>query len=371
MDADDTAVVGSPVDVSLHEVVVRLVDALADDVRLVQRQFPGVTAEVRAGDADVVVRFVDSMPTCGVVRRAGSDAVDDAGLIVTRPGSGRSARARMPLTGQGDWAVICERHVLEVPHLVALIRLAALRKGLLPLHAVAFRHRGKGIAITGWSGSGKTAALLAMLAAGAVPIAAEWVLVSADGSELLGIPQPVRVKPSHIDRWPALGGMTSGGRTSGARHRLLSAVRPVIRRVAPSANAAVERALQVDVPVHQLVGDAAPVPVASLVAPLDLVVVLEDAEVPRPTVEQLPAEAAVERIAVGLEHDLDELNAARRALRYGWAHPVPDVLGLEAADAAHRGLLARHVESHPVFLLRHRQPTPFDVLRAAVEEAMA
>jgi hypothetical protein len=356
------------VDLDLHRLTLRLVDARPDDVRLVRRQYPAPAVDGGASTADVVVRFVDALAMSGDIRRIGEDLVDDEGVVLVRAGHGSAARIRVQL-GEGGSALVCERHVREVPLLATLLRLAAVRKGLLPLHAVAFRYQGVGVAATGWSGSGKTATLLAMLAVGAQPVSAEWVLVTEDGCELLGVPQTVRLKPSHVERWAALASLT--GVAGGARRRLLSALRPVATRVAPSAARLFEQALHVDVPLHRLAhravgasGQGCALPTA----PFDVLVLLEDAEVAAPTVEPVSAAFAVERILVGLEHDLTELEAARRALRYSWPGSGDDFVG--AADAAHRQLLTRHLASRPIFLLRHRQPTPFDVLRAAVEQTI-
>lgn len=104
-------------------------------------------------------------------------------------------------------------------------------------------------------------------------------------------------------------------------------------------------------------------------APFDVLLLLEDAEVGEPTVERVGAGFATARIAVGLEHDLAEFYAARRVLHYASARSSEYSLG--AVDAAHRQLLARHVASRPVFLLRHRQPTSFAALRSPVEQAIS
>jgi hypothetical protein len=358
-------------DVDLQGVTVRFLDAHPREVRLVERQLPGVMPSPAAAPPDLVVSFVDTLAMHGQVRRIGDDLVDDKGVILVRPGHGRVARVRVPLGGgHDDGVVVCERHVRVVPLLFPLVLEAALGKGLLPLHAVAFTHRGVGVAATGWPGSGKTAVLLAMLAAGAQPVAAEWVLVSQDGHQLLGMPQALRLKPSHVDRWPELSSLSRAA--GGPRRRALSALRPVAARIAPSTKPFVERALQVDVPLHRLKLGASAASAATgrlSAAPFDVLVLLEDAEVGEPTVERVEATFAAERIAAGLDHDFAELHAARRLFHYASARSGNDSVG--ATDAAHRQLLARHLPFRPIFLLRHRQPTAFETLRAAVERAIA
>ena len=354
-------------DLDVHGVTLRFVDAGPAEEALVGRQLPDAVRAPGGGPADVTVRFVDRLSVATTATAVGADLVDDEGLIVTRPGAGRAgqaqARARVVLERDDADAIVCERHVREVPFLVSLLRIAALRKGLLPLHTVVLRHQGIGLAATGWSGSGKTAVLLAMVAGGASPVAAEWALVAPDGAELLGVPQPVRVKPSHVARWPALAPVVAGARTR--RQRLLGAAAPVTRLLPGPLAAAAEGASHVDVPLSLLPGVATGGVDRS--APFDVLLLLEGAQVATPEVVPVDPGTAVERVAAGLEHDLDELRRARRTLRYARGAEVADPLSVDRAAHRQRELVERHLGSRPAMALRCRQPAPFDALRRAVE----
>lgn len=353
-------------ELDVHGVRLRFDDAMAADRDLVRRQLPGAdAAQPSPAPPDVVVRFVNTLALRGDPRRVGTEIVDDEGLVVTRRSKRGSARARVVVDGEAAASIVCERHALEVPFLVPLLCMAALRKGLLPLHAAAFRYQGRGVAATGWSGAGKTAVLLAMTAAGAAPVATEWALLSADGSELLGVPQPVRVKPSHVARWSALGRPVTAARSP--RQRLLAALLRATDHLPGRVASTVEGAVYVDVPVARLPGVAP----ATTSAPFDVLLLLEDADVERPSVVAIEADAAVERLAAGLEHDLGELRRARRVLRYARGRPVADPLGIDAAAGLQRELLTCHLTSRAVPLLRYRQAVAFDVLRSTVERTLA
>ena len=79
-----------------------------------------------------------------------------------------------------------------MPHLVALVNVTALAKGVLPLHATAFTAGSTGVLVVGWSKGGKTETLLGCMAAGAEYVGDEWVYLTDDG-QMLGLPEPIRV----------------------------------------------------------------------------------------------------------------------------------------------------------------------------------
>jgi hypothetical protein len=78
-----------------------------------------------------------------------------------------------------------------------------LGKGYLPLHASAFLYKGQGCLVTGWAKGGKTETLLAFMDQGATYIGDEWVYLSPDGSQMFGIPEPIRVWQWHLDYLPS------------------------------------------------------------------------------------------------------------------------------------------------------------------------
>src|SRR5690606_33433862 len=115
------------------------------------------------------------------------------GLYLLRDGR-RRVRARVTFgDGGGAWTLECERGAGRVPLLQPMVRLAALRRRSVPLHAAAFEVDGVGVIASGWAHGGKTTALLAFMERGARFLADDWVLLAEDGSRMVGLPGPVTV----------------------------------------------------------------------------------------------------------------------------------------------------------------------------------
>lgn len=141
------------------------------------------------------------------------DAVDDAG-------EGLRVRSR-----RGD-AVVCDdapvrvrwsRRASSVRPLLAAAHLAARRRGGLLVHGVVFGwDDGPLVLVTGTSGAGKTGVLLAAMATGATPWAADWSFVECSSGELWPLPQPVRLRPHHLS-WASAAEATGPLRAVGLR----------------------------------------------------------------------------------------------------------------------------------------------------------
>jgi hypothetical protein len=126
------------------------------DLRTVQRQLgPLVPLTADAGAADVEVRIVPAVTTKGTLVFAGHGeaAYDDESFYVTKTKGQTPTLVRMPLEKAGDGCCVieCEHGVPAVPLLVALINIAALSHGVLPLHASAVHVGGRTLLMTGWS----------------------------------------------------------------------------------------------------------------------------------------------------------------------------------------------------------------------------
>ena len=106
-----------------------------------------------------------------------------------------------------------------VPHLLAIINLTALTKGVLPLHATAFSTASAagsmGVLVAGWSKGGKTETLLACMSEGARYVGDEWVFLTPDG-RMHGLPEPIRLWSWQLEQMPAL----LGARPARDRRRL-------------------------------------------------------------------------------------------------------------------------------------------------------
>ncbi|HEX6248363.1 MAG TPA: hypothetical protein VFZ64_10870 [Nocardioidaceae bacterium] len=194
---------GRTYDFDLHGIVgVRLVDATHADLATVTRQLGPLRGDL-AGAPDITVRFVDRATASPLTHVGiGDSGYNDDGFFVLRRVGGTTARARIPFADVGrGLEVVCERAMPAVPHLLALVNLTALAKGVLPLHASAFTLDGLGVLVTGWAKSGKTETLLAAVGRGACYVGDEWVYLTRDGN-MYGVPEPIRVWDWHLDQKP-------------------------------------------------------------------------------------------------------------------------------------------------------------------------
>jgi hypothetical protein len=250
-------------DIDIHGVIrLRLVDATTDDVAKVRRQI-GLPTNAATGDADIVIRFVEracTQPLTYVrVRECGFDAND---FFVLRGTGGTPACASIPFDRIGACPeIVCERALPAVPHLVALINLTMLSKGVLPLHASAYVQDGRGVVVTGWAKGGKTECLLAAMDLGAEYVGDEWVYLTSDRTAL-GLPEPMRMWWWQLEQFPRLRGGRSGAqratmaawsRAASAAGRL-SALRGPIAAIPRKAAPILGRQAYVQIPPAEIFG---------------------------------------------------------------------------------------------------------------------
>jgi hypothetical protein len=195
----------SQVDFDLHGLVgVRLIDATVDDANIVTRQL-GPIRRTLARQPDIVIRFVDRLDTGAPVSYLG---VDEAGFtenafLVLRGKHKSNVKVEIPFDQIGQRVeIICERGLPAIPFLVPIVNLTAINKQVLPLHASAFVFKDVGAIVTGWAKGGKTEMLLAFMTQGAEYIGDEWVYLDADGQQMYGIPEPIRVWDWHLTHLP-------------------------------------------------------------------------------------------------------------------------------------------------------------------------
>lgn len=192
-------------DFDLHGIVgIRLVDASADDAAKVERQLGPLRATLDR-EPDITVRFVEAV-TRRPLTYAGLDqgGFNEDGFFVLQGKGGVAAKALIPFDQIGHHPhLVCETAMPAVPHLLAIINLTALSKGVLPLHASAFTMDGTGLLVTGWAKGGKTESLLACMSEGAQYVGDEWVYLTPDG-RMLGVPEPIRLWSWHLRQLPEI-----------------------------------------------------------------------------------------------------------------------------------------------------------------------
>lgn len=182
-----------PVDFDLHGVIgVRLIDPSPEDVTAVTHQIGQPQQRPLGREPDIRIRFVRRIPTPDL-RYVGAkrNAFTEDGLFLVVSGS-RSARVHIPFEAITEGSeIVCERGIGSIPLLADILKLVALKKGLVPLHASAFNYRGIGVLLMGWAHGGKTSALLAFTEQGAQYVGDDLVLLALDGQRMFGIDSPI------------------------------------------------------------------------------------------------------------------------------------------------------------------------------------
>lgn len=180
------------VDFDLHGVVgVRLTTPTASDVDSLAGQL-GPCQVALTREPDITIRFErDLSPPEATYLGLNSAAFTAEGFYLLDRASGRVA-ARIPFDKIGlPCEIVCQSGLGSVPLLLDIIRLTFLKKDYVSLHGSAFCCNGTGILVAGWAKGGKTEMLMSFANHGAQYVADEWVLLSAHGERMLGLPTPV------------------------------------------------------------------------------------------------------------------------------------------------------------------------------------
>ncbi|TQN37894.1 hypothetical protein FHU33_4567 [Blastococcus colisei] len=368
-------VIAPHVDFDLHGIVgLRLLDPRAQDVDTITRQIGPLTAPL-TGDPDITVRLVDRLPDPGRLTYAGwpdsAAAGDD--FFVLRGRDGVAARTLLPVDAVGGRCdIVCERRAGAVPHLLAVINLTALAKGVLPLHASAFTYRGAGVLATGWAKGGKTETLLAFAARGAHYVGDEWVYLTPDGN-MYGVPEPIRLWHWHVAQLPALratlpwstrarlGALPSiASSTTALAGALAGLPASVLRRTAP----VLRRQAYVQVPPARLFGADA----IALRGRLDHIVLVVSHDRDDVSIEPVPGTQVAARMLASLEDERSPFLQLYRQFRF--LFPDRRAAVVEEAPAIERRLLEQTLSDRPAHLLRHPYPVHIESLVEPVEQML-
>ncbi len=341
---------------------VRLLDASNGDAAAVERQLGPIRHPLER-TPDIVVRFVDRLPPSGETRYLGLNEAGftETGFLVLRGKHKAPARVQIPLDRAGAGCeIVCEHGVPAVPLLVPLLNLAVLSRGILPLHASAFVHKGVGIVATGWSKGGKTEALLACAAAGATYVGDEWVYIDRDGSRVSGIPEPIRVWDWHLREQPQLRSRLS--RSERLRLGALGGVGGVLRATGRlhRVRALADTQRHVDLEPAVLFGARR----ATSMSFDRLVFVVSHASSEVVVSEIEPGEVA-RRMVFSLGYERRELLAYYQAFRFAFPGSPSPVI--EASADLERDLLERAFAGKPAQLVSHPYPVRFPALLDAIE----
>jgi len=351
------------IDYDLHGLVgVRLEGAGHAEAAAVDRQLGGMRGAL-AREPDVRVRFVDRLDLEGPLRLLGTGDAGFAGDAFVLLRGPRKSRARVGIAmdriGAGG-GFVAERGLRGVPLLIAAVNLAALGRGVLPLHASAFEHRGAGVLATGWSKGGKTEAMLAFMAHGARFVGDEWVHVAPDG-RLHGLAEPVTLWDWHLAQLPAIGARV--GARDRARLRVLRAAAAAAARPRRGGRLAalLERQLHVDAAPARLFGAGRLAPAGTP----DRVFLMRSWAAPEVRVTPVDGGAVAAAMAFSLQYERAPLLASYQQFRFAFpdrANPL-----IEDAPRRERALLDRLLAGRAAHAVDH----PYPVRLEALFDAMA
>lgn len=327
---------------------------------------------VRAsGPADLTVRFGAELSAPLTMVGADAGVAWPDGLVLLR--GPQRARIRVAVSlRDGPIEVRCEGRDGPIPHLVDLVNLSLLRRGILPLHASAFVSDGRTVLITGWAKGGKTETLAAFTRRGARYVGDEWIYITPDG-EVHGLPEPVRLWRWQLVELPdlrrslptrsrvRLAGLAGAAAFARGAERL-TGDGPFWRRAA----GVLREQLWLRFPPEDVFGprlDRAPPPSHLLLA-----VGCDDG---RYRTHTTTAAAVAERAAVSTAYELGRLVDSYRVYRFGFPgrddrNPLLEDLEAHLRDLARSRLPAdvpATVVSHP--------PPPFDLARLYATAAPA
>ena len=349
---------------------VRLLDPSPADAAMVARQI-GAPRGALSRDPDIVIRFVDDLGIRNLrwVEMHRTGYADDGFYVV--PQGRRASRARLAFGADGCPEIVCQRGGGRVPFLVALVALAALRRGAVPLHASAFLYGGAGVLVTGWAKGGKTEALLAFAARGGEYIGDEWILLSGGGRRMHGLPEHIRLHDWHLGHLPGAARAVPASTRAffkGVRglERLHRGLAGRAGRLAPvkllgAAMPALLRQLNVQLDPVRVFGRGA----SGFACAFDKLCFMVSAD--RPGVSVRPADPGVlaARAAASLRCELLPLRAA--ALAHEFAFPGGGTVWLDEAEACASEALARAFDGKEAYVVEH--PYPVDL--GELFEAMA
>jgi hypothetical protein len=356
-------------DFDLHGIVgVRLLDARATDVAKVERQLGPISHPLER-EPDIAIRFVEQLAERPVTYvGVGDTGFNRDGFFLLRGKAGVPGRAAIPFDEVGGRiTVTCERHLPAVPHLLALVNLTALAKGVLPLHASAFTMDGIGVLVTGWSKGGKTETLLAAMDGGAQYVGDEWLYLTPDGG-MLGLPEPIRLWSWHFEQQPRLLRQrprserrrlrvwTTLGRLGRAPARSRGRIAGVLRRAAPI----VQRQAYLQVPPTELFGEDRVV----LRARLDAVVLVLSHSSRDITSETIPGAEVAARMLASLAEERAAFMTDYR--QYRFAFPAERQTFVDGASHREAELLRTLFDGRSVARVAHPYPCDITALGQAV-----
>jgi hypothetical protein len=350
---------------------VRTHDASAADLLAVARDI-GRPQTIGDDSPQVVVRFVDEISSSPLhLVDGGTMGYGEGGVYFLEPPSPRP----LALVSQGErWGealIVCRKGLGRIPLLSAAVDLAALSRGWAPLHGSAWITReGTSVLVAGWAHSGKTGALLAACERGAKPVGDDRILLSRDGSRVIGLGRPIVVKDWHLAqlRLSALGARRV--------RRALAKATPVLDGLADRlASRRSDRGRGVIRSAAKVIGrlrgklsvelDAS----ATDEAGPDVLVILETHRQSTVTSEPVDPRTVASSIAAQIEAELLPTLRAQLAFKYAFGGRGWSDVG-RAPEMA-EGILKDATRGLPTYLVRHPYPCSLEELDRVIADLAA
>jgi hypothetical protein len=368
------------VDYDIHGILgIRLLGAAQGDIDKVSGQL-GLPPAPFSGEPGIVIRFVDALPIEGPLCHLGRDDVGftDSHFVLLR--SRNLARARMQLAFESFGErieVSCESGLPAIPLLRPLINMAMLVRGIVPVHAAAFEHSGKGVLVTGWSHGSKTGTLLSFMADGAKFVGDEWIYLDSDRDRMVGLPDHLEARPWYLRELP------SYRQIAGRKERVRVAVADRLARwLAPKVPASERRnsltgkmirlahhammnQQTIDFRPEELFGREA----CTLESGLDIVIVAISRDSPEISVKPATVEGAAAQMAASFLFEMDSLLSCYRKHLFAFAGRRNSFL--DRAEAIYHDHALRALAGKNVHTMLHPYPVSIHGLRGAVRPLLA
>ncbi|HZD10045.1 MAG TPA: hypothetical protein VE553_01795 [Candidatus Binatia bacterium] len=192
-------------DFNLHGIVtVRFINAAPGIIASFDRRWQGALLPTDNREPDIVVTFHETLAPHGLTYIGENWAAFNEEAFYLLDETTGEIRAGISFETIGDRCEMsCPRNTASVPLLGEIVNLTCLQKEHVPLHASAVTYEGSGILLAAWSKGGKTGALLTFMNHGARFVADEWVILSADGQSMRGIPESIAISEWQFAEIPA------------------------------------------------------------------------------------------------------------------------------------------------------------------------
>ncbi len=369
--------VPSPVDVNSVDFafagagVVRAVNPSPPDVATLSRQLGSKSTPVNAEvEPLLVVEFVDDpLPTRHALIGLHEAAYDDdGGFYATKP-SLAGQWVRIPF---GDirpgCRLVASTGTHHIFHLIAVLNLIVLQRGVVPLHAAALRFRDAGVLIVGWSKGGKSELLLGAMSRGATYVADEWAYLHAETGTVTGLPEPIRLWDRFYDVLPEARQDLDVRRR--ARFGLLSlgqsAVEALDQRINSRAlkktSALLGRQRYVTVSPHELFGSGRCAPETTI----DHLILVESHSDDTSLLEPLDPTVALKRLDASLWAERQPLRDHYTMFRYAFPDRRDDAV--EQAAEREQDLIDRGLGGVDTMRLLHPFPAPIATMTDLLED---